>query len=53
MKPTSSQTVAPQSQNEGRIITANGRRFYIKDGRRLWLDHPPAHIIPDLLHHVR
>jgi hypothetical protein len=40
------------SEHEGQRVIATDRRFLIKNGRRVWLDHPPAHIIPDLLRHV-
>jgi hypothetical protein len=29
------------SENEGRIMTAEGRRYLVQNGRRLWIDSPP------------
>jgi hypothetical protein len=37
------------SENEGKLVMASGRRFLVKDGRRIWLDQPPAKILPELL----
>ena len=37
---------SPPSENEGRILTAEGRRYLVRDGRRLWLDPPPPNWTP-------
>jgi hypothetical protein len=39
----------PALENEGKLVMASGRRFLVKDGRRIWLDQPPARLFPDLL----
>jgi hypothetical protein len=39
-------------ENEGKLVMASGRRFLVKDGRRIWLDQPPARLVPDLLSHA-
>ena len=37
------------SEHEGQMVQCGGKLFVIEDGRRVWLEEPPADVLPDLL----
>ena len=40
---------SPMSEHEGQTVYSGGKLFAIEDGRRVWLEEPPADVLPDLL----
>jgi hypothetical protein len=39
----------PWSENEGKVVISDGRRFLIKNGQRMWLDEPPPELMVELM----
>jgi hypothetical protein len=45
--------VAPPPPRPPHRINASGRQFLVVNGRRVWLETPPADVLPDLLRTIR